>query len=214
MRKKCLDTITHRVIVSVTCEWVVRGRYKAESADRTRRRGRHGRSQRPDADRGDDGVDGREPPRPARDGGALDGNGERRCAALCRASHRRRGEDEGRLLPELDAYFAWFFRFSSRSSRDRRRSRSAETSSRRRSASGSAPSRLASVRGEAIPHPAREAQSWTMRSASRWLETMPSRLDFIDRCTKSCHASPCLMSWWRNAVGSAARWARSFSRMI
>src|SRR5256712_3781290 len=118
--------------------------------------------------------------------------------------HSRRHHDEGRLLPEL-GYFVWFFRFSSRSSRERRRSRSAETSSLRRSASGSAPSRFGSARVTAIPQPAREAQSWKMRSTSRWLKTMPSRLDFIDRWTKSCHASPCLMSWWRNAVGSAAR---------
>ncbi|OGK91129.1 MAG: hypothetical protein A2X50_12205 [Candidatus Rokubacteria bacterium GWF2_70_14] len=43
---------------------------------------------------------------------------------------------------------------------------------------------------------------------------MDSRLPFSDVCTKSCQASPCLMSWCRNAVGSAARWLRSFSRMI
>src|SRR5213595_3636204 len=42
----------------------------------------------------------------------------------------------------------------------------------------------------------------------------PSRLDLSDFCTKSCQASPCLMSWWRKAVGRPARWLRSFSRMI
>src|SRR5437899_467771 len=151
--------------------------------------------------------------------------------------HRRRVEDEGPVRAELSAralrairtarrrpagpfYFGWALRLSSRSSSDLRRSRSADTSSRRRSGSGSPPSRLASARaprpapGTMVPHPARLIHSWRTRSISRWLETMPSRLDFIERCRKSCQASPCLMSWWRKPIGRPPRWLRSFSRMI
>src|SRR5258705_205591 len=64
------------------------------------------------------------------------------------------------------------------------------------------------------PHPARVDQSRKIRSMSRWLDTIPSKDERMDFCTKSCQDSPCLMSWWRNAEGRLARRVRSFSRMI
>src|SRR5438128_2265012 len=154
MREKCLDVLTRRVTLGLE------GGVKSWTP---------GRNETEDGG----GINGR----------SDEGPGAARSAR--RQGHSghvrgRRHEDEGRLLPEL-GYFVGFFRFSSRSSRERRRSRSAETSSRRRSASASAPSRFGSARVAAIPQPAREAQSWKMRSTSRWLKTMPSRLDFIDR---------------------------------
>src|SRR5215467_5506331 len=127
---------------------------------------------------------------------------------------RRRSHGKGRARAPGPSYFSRFF--SSRSSRVRSCSRSAATSLRRASASPAGSpffSGLASE-GAAGIHPARAASSRKTRSASRWLERIPSRLDFMDFCTKSCQASPCLMSWCRNAVGKPARRLRSFSRMI